>query len=608
MDQTGKSFSSFFETFWAPGDDDESDKQDVLDFYVDFLDENDKMKAEIISHEVLEGNGKKYTVYIIKVVTTFLEYKINKRFSLFSSLQQQLVKKYKQLNLQEINFPSKKFFGSLDIETIEKRKAHLNQFLDVLCKKYKEYNLVEFMEFLDVRKMFLKASTNPNSLPFMDKPLRTTQETEQILKFVVSLNKNSENLISTFNEFDKFYFNSKPKLNLDVVKHIMTGDTKTKGILHFCGKFDETQESHLVCSVGLAFLTKLLSFETNTEAELFNTIYSKVHPKLLKKLKLQSHIVGKQQKNCKANALRLLHTYISRHPNENLKDLLEDNEAVLEYEKWKTSHSTTSIRAEHYEVRNNSPTKEESKHFDDRGKSEDCLSLELSPTHMSEVFKDNQIKWTLLDMKEDWIRLEYSSNLYLKIRILLDADVQTCVDYFSSQSASIGGPVEVRDLKTKDDTLAKVIKYDYDSAPHKYMLIICQRKVEEEDDNDTVRILEKPYNTQGLMINKDEAIGKRLMSITIKSVTVPPNDEKKAKVKMLIKSMNEVAKNYVTKEIHGANPGLIQTLKKLKDHMAQHKENNDEPKLNLGSNKQTAETDPAQSIFTQTKQKDLKIF
>ena len=41
------------------------------------------------------------------------------------------------------------------------------------------------------------------------------------------------------------------------------GDKSTKGILHFCGRFDENQDSHLVCSVGLSLLTKLLSYETN---------------------------------------------------------------------------------------------------------------------------------------------------------------------------------------------------------------------------------------------------------------------------------------------------------------------------------------------------------
>ena len=87
--------------------------------------------------------------------------------------------------------------------------------------------------------MYLKAYTNPNSLPFTNNPLKTSQEAEQLLKYVNNLNKNPENLISTFklfdnfyyknkmyclkkSEFDKFYFNMKPKMNLDFVKVILT--------------------------------------------------------------------------------------------------------------------------------------------------------------------------------------------------------------------------------------------------------------------------------------------------------------------------------------------------------------------------------------------------
>ena len=66
MNQSVKSFSSFYETFWAPNDDDnELDKQEVIDFYATFLDYNEKMRADIISHETLEGNGKKHTVQFV---------------------------------------------------------------------------------------------------------------------------------------------------------------------------------------------------------------------------------------------------------------------------------------------------------------------------------------------------------------------------------------------------------------------------------------------------------------------------------------------------------------------------------------------------------------
>jgi len=486
-----------------------------------------------------------------------------------------LTKKYKNLNFHEISFPSKKFFGSLDIETVERRKVLLNDFLSVLCQRYKDFNLVEFMEFLDIRKMYLKASTNPNSLAFTDKPIRTTQETEQILKYVSNLNKNPENLSSTFIEFEKFYFNTKPKMNLDVVKNVLTGDNKMRGILHFCGKFDEIQDSHLVCSVGLSFLNKLLSYETNTEAEMFNNVYTKVHPKLLKKMRLQNHIVGKSQRNCKAHALRLLHIYMSRHPNESLMEIIEDEEAVQEYEKWKVSQTTTSIRAENYIVDpNQGQQKEELKYKDDgkADKNDDYINLELNQGEFLDMFKEDQIKWTLFDTNEDWFRFEYSSNVFVKMRIFLEIDLKDCVDYFTECCTWMKNIIDYRPLNTKEDTIAILTKYNFDEPPYKSMILIQERKIEEDYENDLVRILEKPYQTQGVMMSKDEAVGRRLMSITIKTVTVPPDNEKRSKIKILIKNLNPIAKQYMSKELNDPNPSTIESIKALKKLITTPKE------------------------------------
>lgn len=35
---------------------------EIEEFYTEFFENNDKLKAEIIGHETLEGNGSKYTV------------------------------------------------------------------------------------------------------------------------------------------------------------------------------------------------------------------------------------------------------------------------------------------------------------------------------------------------------------------------------------------------------------------------------------------------------------------------------------------------------------------------------------------------------------------
>lgn len=49
------------DSFWAPQDVDET-SHELEEFYSEFFENNDKLKAEIIGHEILEGNGNKFTV------------------------------------------------------------------------------------------------------------------------------------------------------------------------------------------------------------------------------------------------------------------------------------------------------------------------------------------------------------------------------------------------------------------------------------------------------------------------------------------------------------------------------------------------------------------
>jgi hypothetical protein len=53
--------SSFIDSFWGTEDDDDV-AHEVREFYERFLEQTEKLKAEIVSHDTQEGNGKKYTV------------------------------------------------------------------------------------------------------------------------------------------------------------------------------------------------------------------------------------------------------------------------------------------------------------------------------------------------------------------------------------------------------------------------------------------------------------------------------------------------------------------------------------------------------------------
>ena len=64
MNSDGKSLSSDFESFWAP-EEDETASREIQEFYTDFFESNDKLKAEIVSHEIFEAAGKKFAVLLI---------------------------------------------------------------------------------------------------------------------------------------------------------------------------------------------------------------------------------------------------------------------------------------------------------------------------------------------------------------------------------------------------------------------------------------------------------------------------------------------------------------------------------------------------------------
>lgn len=50
-------------------------------------------------------------------------------------------------------------------------------------------------------------------------------------------------------------------MNRDVVKALIIGKVKSKGLIHFCGKYDPSVASHLVCSVGLGLLNLFLDHQ-----------------------------------------------------------------------------------------------------------------------------------------------------------------------------------------------------------------------------------------------------------------------------------------------------------------------------------------------------------
>mgnify|MGYP000984595448 FL=1 len=162
-----------------------------------------------------------------------------------------------------------------------------------------------------------------------------------ILKYLNMLNKSPEKLSSTLSEFNTFYFETKPRINADIASKILLGQKKMKGLIHFCGKVDEAVDSHLTCSVGMGFLSKLLDYEHNRgngsssippsswllDAETFITIFAKTNAKVISELNFPSHIGCKGQRPCKVYSLKLFDIYQQKNPNLALGTMV--NRAVI---------------------------------------------------------------------------------------------------------------------------------------------------------------------------------------------------------------------------------------------------------------------------------------
>lgn len=63
-------------------------------------------------------------------------------------------------------------------------------------------------------------------------------------------------------DFESYFFDKKPKLNVELIKTLLIGDKKYKGLIHYCGKIDEGN-THFTCTLGLKILCKLLEYEHN---------------------------------------------------------------------------------------------------------------------------------------------------------------------------------------------------------------------------------------------------------------------------------------------------------------------------------------------------------
>jgi len=120
------------------------------------------------------------------------------------------------------------------------------------------------------------------------------------------------------------------------------------GLIHLCGKSDHENDSHLTCGAGLQLFVRLLDHEYNLNAEIYSEIFGRIGLRDIMCFQFDKHIRAKGFKSCKVSAMKLLNNFISRNPNIAIDQILREDEVIQEFETWKSSQKTTSIKAENY--------------------------------------------------------------------------------------------------------------------------------------------------------------------------------------------------------------------------------------------------------------------
>ena len=116
-------------------------------------------------------------------------------------------------------------------------------------------------------------------------------EQEKIFQFLWNLNYSTDNYITVFNDYENYFLTSKPKLNLDGIKRLLLGDKSLRGLIEICGLISNSDKSsnlHHICSKAFKFLSILLDYEYNREAEIYIKVYKSASVALVSALKLRS--------------------------------------------------------------------------------------------------------------------------------------------------------------------------------------------------------------------------------------------------------------------------------------------------------------------------------
>jgi len=189
-------------------------------------------------------------------------------------------------------------------------------------------------------------------LPPVEPPMinceNSSGDFDPVTYFLNLFNRNTRDLCRSFKEFETYIIGNNKKFTRNDVKKLLYGEGELEGLVHLCGKIDCNNDSHLTCGAGLRLLSQLLDYECNKDAELFNHVFGSTSLRELMWLHFDKHIQGKGFRQCKVAAMKLLNHFMNHNPSIAIDQILGEDEVIQEFETWKISHQTTSIKAESF--------------------------------------------------------------------------------------------------------------------------------------------------------------------------------------------------------------------------------------------------------------------
>jgi len=559
----------------------------LLNFYKNFLKTNTKFTAEIITNEIVEEEGKSFVVYDIWIITSFLEYKISKRYSHFYSFREKLLQEYPALPFREIPFPEKRLFWNLNEEVRTSRQMILNKFLKELYPLCYEANVLIFFEFLDIRNRYYFEERKNQSEFSMQRlsEFAWSEGYDIIFDFLEKLNNDPLEMSKNLREFENFYNQKKPIVGEKLNKILFQGIGKVKGLISFCGKCDEETNSHLICNIGLPFLVNLMSYDFNNEAQSIRDIFGSCKMHEIKMLNLEQHINGKGQRGCKQSALQLVDFYLEKNMNLTVHDLLKSKFAIEEYEKWKYPRESNSRKSEKFKIIESlSPISPDLTQknlmsmtnfeeiffdsFDQTGSTNDTKIL--TPKKISDERIESLLD-QLIEKPSPWIpvltkdenicRIEHQNYTSVNMKIEIKRKPLDCVSYLIKSNWMLNQREKVLKQKVTRNSYECIDVYELTNHLNmKYITFYSEIQIFDENPEAII------ISERDLAINKDyytkidgEIIGHRTVRVELKA-----KKNLRTKVKIFIKNNDQNSINFTKSEIFSLPEKLEESLYNLK--------------------------------------------